>query len=161
MISEVNFDRMVMDANAQARIRIPDQLINQAVAAALAPGGTVRSLTVHALGGNRLDVHATTNKVFVPTINAQLAIERQPTLPGDPVLALRITGGAGTLLKFAGPFLAASLPPFVRLEHDLLLVDLRALATHYGQAASLAYVRDLRVSTEENAVLVDAAAGLP
>jgi len=151
---------MVMDANAEAHIRVPDQLINQAVAAALPAGGALRSLAVRARAGNTFDVHATTGKVFVPTINAQLAIERQPAFPNDPVLVLRIVGGAGTLLKFAGPFLSAALPPFVRLEQELLLVDLRALATQYGQAASLAYVRDLRVTTEENAVLVDAVAGL-
>jgi hypothetical protein len=56
----------------------------------------------------------------------------------------------------AGPFMggALHLPPGIRLEDDLVFVDLRALLAERGQAALLNYVRRLSVTTDEGAVIL-------
>jgi hypothetical protein len=148
-------------SDARAAVRLSDQLVNQIAAALLPRDGAVRAVTVRARDGNAIDVSVTLAKpAFLPAMRAQLTIERQPTLPDVPVLALRIAGGAGSLLKIAGPFLSGSLPPGVRLDHDLLLVDVRALLAEHGQSSHLSYVRDLRVTTEDGAVVVNVIAGV-
>ena len=148
-------------SDAHAAVRLSDQLVNQIAAALLPRDGAVRTVTLHARGGNAIDVSVTLAKpAFLPAMHVHLTIERQPTLPGDPVLALRIAGGAGSLLRMAGPLLTGSLPPGVRLEHDLVLVDVRALLAEHGHSSHLSYVRELRVTTEEGAIVVNVAAGV-
>ena len=154
--------RGLAGSEARAAIRLSDPLVNQVVAASLPRGGAVRAVTIHTRPGNALDVSvALARPAFLPVLNAHLRIERQPALPDDPVLVLRLTGGAGGLLKIAGPFLGSlPLPPGVRLEHDLVLVDLRALLAAQGHASYLAYVRELRVTTEESVLVVHAVAAV-
>jgi hypothetical protein len=144
-------------SEATAVIRLTDQLLNRIVAAALPEGGNVRTLTVQARAGNMLDATIVLAKpAFLPALNPRLTIERQPTLPDDPVLALRISGGAASLLKFAGPFLGSSLalPAGMRLEQDLLLIDLRALLDAQGQGSWLRFVRELVVTTQDSVAVV-------
>jgi hypothetical protein len=146
---------------ARMAIRLSDQLVNQLIAASLPGGGAVRSVTVQARAGNALDVTIVLARpAFLPPLHAQLAIERQPVLPADPVLALRLTGGAGSLLKLAGPWLGGALPAGVRLDHDLVLVDVRALLASRGQASHLHYARELQVTTEASAIVVNVVAGV-
>jgi hypothetical protein len=149
---------------AHVTLRISEPLLNDAIAAALPPDAAVRTVTLHPRGDNGFDATIVLRKpAFLPALHAQLTIERQPLLPADPVLVLRLAGGAGNLLKMAGPFLGGSLklPPGVRLQDDLLSVDLRALLAAQGRAASLAYVTELHVATEASALVVRVAALVP
>ena len=144
---------------ARMALRLSDQLVNQMIAAALPRAGAVRTVSLHARTGNAIEVTIVLAKpAFLPPLHAQLAIERQPVLPADTVLALRLTGGAGSVMKLAGPWLGGALPPGVRLEHDIVLVDIRALLAARGQASHLRYARELRVTTEESAFLVEVVA---
>jgi hypothetical protein len=144
-------------STAQATIRISDPLLNQAIAAALPPDGPVRTLTVHARVGNRIDVTLTLRKPsFLPAFHSHLTIERQPVLPEDPVVVLGLAGGAGNLLKLAGPFMggALRLPPGIRLQDEMVFVDLRAVLAERGQSSLLNYVRQLQLTTDDGAVVV-------
>ena len=138
-------------------IRVSDQLLNQFVAASLPPDGVVRALQLRSRAGNWLNVKLSLAKpAFMPPLNFELTIDRQPELPHDPVVVLRFTGGAGAVLKLASSALERSvaLPPGVRLSGDRVHVDIRALLQQRGQAALLDYVQQLCVSTEEAGVAV-------
>ncbi len=143
-------------SEATTVVRLTDQLLNRIIAATLPDGGNLRTLTVQARAGNILDATIVLAKpAFLPALTPRLTIERQPTLPDDPVLALRISGGAASLLKLAGPFLGSSLalPPGMRLEQDLLLIDLRALLDAHGQGSWLRFVHELVVTTQDSVVV--------
>ena len=149
-------------SDAQATLRVSDRLLNASIAAALQPGGPIRSAVVHSLEGNRLDAIVTlTRPAFVPPLHIHLAIERGFILPQEPVLVLRITGGAGGLLKIVAPMLrSAKLPPGLRLDGDQLFVDVRAVLAARGQAEMLDFVRDLQFTTEDSTLVVRIAAAV-
>lgn len=151
-------------SDARATLRISDQLLNEGLVAALPPDGVLRALTINAQNGNILGVAVTLRRpAFLPTLHARLAIERQPSFPDDPVLGLRITGGSAGLLKFAGGMLGTSirLPPGVRLQDEVVLVDLRAAFAARGLSQLLDYATEVRVTAEDGATIVQVSARVP
>ena len=145
-------------------IRISDSLLNQCLQMALPADGLVRAVSVRSREGNWLDAKVTLARPsFLPPISVEFAIDRQPTLPHDPVLALRLTGGAGALLKLANRTFpgAMPLPAGVRLDGDRVLVDIRAVLQDRGQAALLDFVQQICVTTEEAGVAVILPARVP
>lgn len=150
-------------SDAQATLRITDRLLNESIAAALPPEGPLRSFVAHSLGGNRIDATvALSRPAFLPPLRVHLVIERGFILPQEPVLVLRIAGGAGGLLRVAAPMLAATaLPPGVRLDGDRIRVDVRAALAARGQATMLDFVRDLQFTTEEATLVVRITALVP
>lgn len=148
-------------SDARVTLKLAEQFVNDAVAALLPPDGRVRAVAVAPRAGNAIGVTVTLAKPgFLPPLHATLEIDKQPALPGDPVLTLRISGGAGTLLKMAGSVVAGALPPWARLEQDRVLVDVHAVAAAYGQSALLRYARILRVTTEDRIVVVTVVAAV-
>lgn len=138
-------------------VRIADALLNTCIAAALPADGIVRTLTVMSRADNRIDAKVTLARPsFLPALTVELAIDRQPTLPGDPVLVLRVAGGAGSLLKLASSFVrrAAPLPPGIAIDGDQVLVDIRAMLQDRGQAHLLDFAQEILVTTEQARVAV-------
>ena len=143
-------------SDARATIRVSAPLLNEAVTTALASVAAVRDVSVQPRASNRFDVRLTLAKpAFLPSLNLTLLIERQPALPANPVLGLRITG-AGGMMRLAAPAITSFglLPPGVRLESDHLLVDLRTLLQQHGQQQVLDYAEQLQVMTEEGTLVV-------
>lgn len=143
-------------SDARATIRVAAPLLNEAVTTALATVPAVRDVSVQPRSSNRFDVRLTLAKpAFLPSLNLTLLIERQPELPADPVLVLRITG-AGGMMRLAAPAITSFglLPPGVRLESDHVLVDLRTLLQQHGQLQVLDYAEQLQVMTEEGVLIV-------
>jgi hypothetical protein len=139
-----------------ATIRISAQLLNEAIAGFLASTtAPVRELTLVPHVGNRIDVRVDPAKAFIPAITVTVAIDRQPQLPADPVLVLRMTGG-GAMLRLAGPMISsfAFLPPGIRIDGDRILVDLRAVAQPYDQARLFEMARQIEVATLDGALVV-------
>ena len=115
----------------------------------------IRELHVSPRAGDRFGVRVVLAKSFLPPISLDVVIDKQPSLPGDPVLALTLSGMGG-LLRFAGPvagFLKA-LPPGVRMEGDRVFVDLRAVLAPHGLTSILNYVEEVLLSTEEGRLLI-------
>lgn len=141
-------------SEAHAMIRISDRLLNEVVARELQQrGGTrfVKDVRLHARGTNVMEVQVSLAKpAFLPPLAVTVSVERQPSVPGDPVVVFKL-GGVGGLLRFAGPLagLASSLPPGVRLEGDLLSVDVRPFLEQHGYADLLAHARVLAIGFEE------------
>jgi hypothetical protein len=140
----------------RATIRVAARLVNETVTTALASVGAVRDVTVQPRASNRFDVRLTLAKpAFLPSLNLTLVIERQPELPADPVLIMRITG-AGGMMRLAAPAISSFglLPPGVRLQGDHVHVDLRTLLVQHGQQQLLDYAEQLQVMTEEGTLIV-------
>lgn len=138
-------------------LTIGETLLNAAVAAALSPRAPLRELSVHPQADDRLAIRAKlVRPEFLPPISAIIAIERQPELPGNPTLGLRITGLAG-LFALAGPLLslAPKLPRGLRLDGDLLTVDLRELLVDRGQEDLLGLVQRIAVHSEEGRIRIE------
>jgi hypothetical protein len=151
-------------SEAEATIRVSDQLLNELIAAHMPPEGPLRSIVIRSHAGNRLDVAVKRARpAFLPAVPLTLVIERQPELPVDPVIVLRLASGVGTLVGLAGPFLglADRLPPFLRMDGQRLLVDVRGVLQQGDQSALLDYVRQLRVVTEDGGLAIHAAGRIP
>jgi hypothetical protein len=115
---------------------------------------------VHPEAGDRLSVKITPRTGFFPSITIKLSIDRQPELPGNPVLVLRMAMGG--LMGFASSALpiGSMLPPGVRMEADRIFVDLAAMAAQRGFGDLLPYLRQLRVNTEDGRAVVQVEAGV-
>ncbi len=140
----------------QATLRISADLLNEAIAANVASGAFLRELTVEPRGGNHLGIRIKLAKpAFLPTFSLTLLIERQPQLPADPVLVMKLSGVAG-MIGLAAPAITSFkvLPPGVRLEGDRVLIDLRTLLQRYGQTALLDHAEQLQVTTEEGRLIL-------
>jgi hypothetical protein len=138
-------------------IRMSDQLLNQLIAASLPASSPVRSVVVHSREGNWLHATVTLAKPsFLPPLRMELAIDRQPELPGNPMLVLRLSGGAGVMLRLAGSALAraVTLPPGIRVDGDRVFIDIRAMLQQHGQAKLLDFVQQLCIATEESGIAV-------
>lgn len=143
-------------SDARATIRVAAPLLNEAVTTALASVAAVRDVSVLPRASNRFDVRLTLAKpAFLPSLNLTLVVERQPQLPADPVLVLRVTG-AGGMMRLAAPAITSFglLPPGVRMEADRVLVDLRMLLEQHGQLRLLDFAEQLQVMTEEGTLVV-------
>ena len=143
-----------------ATIRLSEPLLNELLVRVLPPGGPLRNVTLHPHDGNKLGVRVTLARPsFLPPMTVSLLIERQPRLPADPVLVLELTGAAG-VLRLATPAITNLnlLPHGIRFDGGRLFVDVRRLLLEHGQADLLEHVTDLKVSSEEGALLVTMAA---
>jgi hypothetical protein len=143
-------------SEGQGAVRLSERLLNAIVAGQMRGSGAIREVQVSPLAGNRLALRLfLARPSFLPPIPVEVTIDRQPSLPGDPVLALTLSGMGG-LLRFAGPaagFLNV-VPPGVRMEGDRVFVDIRAALARYGLTSVLDYLQDVRVTTEAGRLVV-------
>src|SRR4051794_28080602 len=86
----------------QAVIRVSERILNAIITEELRGSTSVRELHVGPRAGNRFAVRVVLAKSFVPPLSFDITIDKQPSLPADPVLALSLSGMGG-LLKLAGP----------------------------------------------------------
>jgi hypothetical protein len=148
-------------AHATARLPVPDRLVGPAITDRLPADAPVRSVELRAHPNHEFSVRVRLRRLaLMPPIQLRFRIERQPQLPGSPVLTLLMApSGLGAL---AGPALRLldTLPPGISVEGHRIHVDLETLARRYGVAA-FAYLTTLDVSTEDGRFIVTAAAALP
>src|SRR5205814_300177 len=80
-------------------------------------------------------------QAFLPAIPVGVVIDRQPNLPSQPVLGLRIA--SPLIAAAAGPLAGffKSLPPWVRLDGAHVSIDLEGAAASYGAAEAFGYLR--------------------
>jgi len=151
----------VAGAHASVTLPVSDRLVSRLVSQSLPPGAPIADIALRAQAANRLSARVRlTRPAFLPPITVNLAIEQQPALPDNPVFALRLLSTG--LLSFAGAavrFLNV-LPPGIRLDGDLIYVDIRTLLEHWGLAQHLRYLEHLEVTTEEGRVVVSARGAL-
>lgn len=143
-------------SEGQGAIRLSERLLNAIITEQVSGSASIRELHVSPRAGDRLGVRLKLAKPsFLPPITLEVIIDKQPSLPDDPVLALTLSG-LGGLLRFAGPaagFLNA-LPPGVRMEGERVFVDIRAVLAPHGLTTLLDDVQEVRVTTEEGRLVV-------
>src|SRR5437762_13060039 len=151
----------ISGATASFVIPISDTLITDVVARQLP--ASVRELEIRGLSGNQLSVGVRLrNPAWFPRINAKLHIERQPLLPDEPVLVVRLVSH-GALAAFAGPaarFLSA-LPSWLQMDGDLLRLDIASLWRELDADDALFYLRRAEVTTREGSIVLAIDAMIP
>lgn len=145
--------REISGTRLSATVPVSERLINEMIAATIPAGGHVRDVQVRPEAGDRFSVRITPRASILPALTVKLQIERQPELPGSPVLVLRMATMGG-LFGLATAALPQMLPPGVRMEGDRIHVDLRSIAAQRGLADLLQFVKQLRVNTEEGRVII-------
>jgi hypothetical protein len=152
----------VAGAHASVRLPVSDRLVTGVLRQRIPPHAPVRDVEIQALAGDRFNVRVRLKKpAFLPPLQVQLSIVRQPELPGSPTLILRF--GTSALSALAAPVLGLFnvLPPGVQREGDHLLVDLQQLAEMNGLAEYLRFFTTLEVKTEPGRVVVSVDANVP
>ena len=123
----------------------------------------VTSVKIDARQGDTFVAEVVARAPFVPPIRVQIAIERQPVFPADPVLHLRWSlAGMGALSSFAGPLLAMfKTPPIgVAVTGDRVSVNLPEFLRGRGLGDVAAALRELEVRTQPGITVVRFSAGL-
>jgi hypothetical protein len=150
------------DAEAWVRIPIADSLIGRAIARRLPPEGPVRELAIMAHDGNEIAVRARLSRpAMLPPIEVRLRIEQQPALPDSPVLVLGIVSKGLARLAVSALRFVDVLPPGVGFDGRRFAIDLRALLERQGAAGALEYLADLKITTAERRVVVEARGAVP
>ena len=144
-------------AGARASVTLPlsDRLVSRLVAQSLPPSAPISEIDLRAGNADRFSVRVRlTRPALLPPITVNLAIDQQPALPSHPVMTLRLLSTG--LLSFAG--VAARffnvLPPGIRMDGDLIFIDIRTLLDRRGLAHHLRYLEHLEVTTEEGRFVV-------
>lgn len=153
----LGFDpREVAGARVSGEIPIPDVTHNRLIAERLASSpGKVAAIVLQSKPSNQATAHVRLNMAFVPPLVVNLAIASQPAFPNLPVVVVRWSlAGLDSLAKMAMPFISGFLPPWARIDGDLIAVDLRGFARAKGQEALLEYVKSVRVETAEGRLVV-------
>ena len=147
--------------DVSATVPISERLLNDVIQQSLPPSLPVRDLYVSPREGDRFDVRLRVgSSPFLPPLKFVLRIARQPDLPSSPVLVLKLEMTA--LMSLAGPALRFldALPRGVRLERDLLYVDIASLLAQRGLERYLEYVRQLELHTSNATVIASIRAGV-
>lgn len=149
-------------SEGNAVIRVSERLLNSIITEQIRGSASIRELHVTPRAANRLGVRVVVAKPsFLPPITLEVLIDKQPSLPDDPILGLTLSGMGG-LLRFAGPAAGffKALPPGVRMDGERVFVDLRAALAPHGLTSVLNYVKDVAVGSEEGRLVVAFAAGV-
>jgi len=140
-------------------------LINRKIAEYLTRAdGKVSAVVVEPLAGDALNVHVRLKATLVPPLPVRLEIAGQPEWPASPVLVLRwsITGGLGVLARAASPVLSmfGTLPQGVRVDGDLIGIDIAEVLRSRGAGWLVPLVKRLRLHTSEAGATVKVSLGL-
>ena len=151
----------IAGAHASITLPIDDRLLTRLVASRLPLSLPIKDLDLHAVAGNQIVVRLRLSRMsFLPPFTIRLAIERQPILPASPVLVLRIVSDGLSALAGTALRLLEALPAGLRLEDNLLHVDLAALLARYGAGELLPHLTALELTTAEGRIIVAASVAL-
>jgi hypothetical protein len=147
-------------AHVAAFIPVSADLLNELIAQALPAGGHVSEVQVDPQAGNAVRVRVRIAVPLIPPLTVTLLIERQPRFPDSPVLVLRLASSRLTVLARAASRFLEALPPGLRMEDDLVLIDIAELLRQRGAIAWLQHVQELEITTAPGAVLVSVRASV-
>ena len=82
--------RDLAGSHAAADLAVTEDLLNRLLAEKLPRDGAVKDLSVRLEAGTARVSVKLTRPAFLPAINMRVTIDRQPELPGSPVLVLRL-----------------------------------------------------------------------
>ena len=149
--------RDVAGASLAGEIPISESVVNRLLAKRLAGHIYIASITIAAQDNDVILARIEPRARLIPPLNVNARIERQPELPDDAVLRLRWSlPTVGPLAMAAGPFLSyfKATPPGVRIERDIISVDLRELLRARGLEEVLQLIRRVTLHTRSGAFVV-------
>jgi hypothetical protein len=146
-------------ASFTADVPLSTSLINRLIAEQLSQTpGKISAAVVEAHDGDRLTVHLRPRAALLPPVVVHLEIVEQPEFPGSPVLVLRwsLGGGLGVVARMAAPVLGMFnvMPPGIRIDGDLIGIDLTELLRSKGFDWLVPFVQQVRVHSAETGVRV-------
>jgi hypothetical protein len=157
ILQQLRSDRFrdITGARVSATVPVSERLINQVIAGTLPRNLPVRQVSLHPEDGNRLSLRLVPRAALIPALTIRLMIERQPEIPDSPVLVLRMVT-LPALLGLAGAAfpLGQVLPPGVRLQGEVILVNLHELARDRGFEEIYSHLRQVRVSAEDGRLVL-------
>jgi hypothetical protein len=142
-------------SRAAIDLAVPEALINQALAQALAGSdGRLRGVTIAVAPDYKFHLDLKLSVGFLPSIAVEAVLDRQAELPHSPELVFRwrtmLPGLAGLAGSAASFF--KKLPPGVRMEGDRVFVHVGQLFARAGAADLLPLLSEARLSTREHVV---------
>ena len=150
-------------AGARVSVTLPvsDRLVSRLAAQSIPPNVPLRDIEVRASAGNRLAVRVRLTKpVLMPPITVNLVIEEQPQFPQRPVLVVRLVStGILSFARVALNFLNV-LPPGIRLDRDLIFINIQTLLEQRGLAEHLRHLDTLDINTDEGRFVIDIRGGI-
>jgi hypothetical protein len=152
----------VAGTRVSATVPLSDRLLTELIVSSLPPSAPIEDLRVEAHAGNALYLRGRIRRLaFLPPIGVTVTIDEQPALPGRPILTLRLSGGG--FLTLAAPALRflEFLPPGIVFTGSQIEVNLATLLEQRGLAFLMAFLEDVRVTTEERRVVLDLRARIP
>jgi hypothetical protein len=98
----------------------------------------------------------------LPSVRVDLRIELQPDFPGNkPVLWFRWSiGGLGGFLARLVDRFTPNLPPGVKLDSELIAIDLAEILRAQNLGELVPYIKNVRVHTKRGAFVVQLDAAL-
>jgi hypothetical protein len=149
-------------SEATLALPVDDRWITDVMQATTPAGAPIRDLQVRSLAADRFQVAFHIAKMpFLPAMTLTFEVHRQPELPQDPVLVLRLTGPAGVLAMVLPVLLKKDvLPPGVSLEGELLSLNVQTLLEQRGAGDVLRCIKALTLHTREGKFIVSALAGV-
>jgi hypothetical protein len=146
-------------ARVAGEIPLTAALLNTLIAARLsASPNAIAAVVIEPRDGESLTATVRLRAALVPPIKVTLRIEQQPVFPDSPVLVMRWSmAGIGALARLAAPAFAMLdvLPPGVRVDGDLVGVDVAEVLRRRGAGELLQYLSTLRVRTEAGRAIVE------
>jgi hypothetical protein len=96
-----------------------------------------------------------TGSIWIPPMSIELEIEKQPALPEDSTLTLRLSHSSKFVALAASTLPAlVKLPPGITIIGNQIRIDIRRVMAERGLDAWLTYLSELRIGTREATVLV-------
>ena len=152
----------IAGAYVAGQLPLTDSAVNRLIAKRLWSHPHIASVQVASQDQDVAFVRIELRSRVVPPVNIVVRIERQPSLPGDPTIVLRWSmPAAGPLAMLAGPVLGflKKMPEGVRIDRDLITVDLRTLLRARGLEEVLGLVRRVALHTRPGVFVLQFEAG--
>ena len=149
-------------ATFTCQLPLTNTIINRLIEARLAKGGLpIKSAEIDVREGD-LAVLTVAPSMLLPAARIELRIELQPDFPGNkPVLWLRWSMGglAGLLSKLVDRF-KPNLPPGVKMDSELIAIDIAEILRAPNLGELVPYIRSVRVHSKPGAFVVHVDAAL-
>lgn len=149
-------------AEGTATLPVPTRLLTELVRTKLPPAIQADGFGIHVEPDDVIRVELRLTKPsFLPLLKIRLKVDQQPEFPSSPVLGLRLLSHGIAALAGPASRLFQIMPPGIRLDGDLLTINLAEQLQHYGVGDALQYITDVRLTTAPGRLILNLRAAIP
>jgi hypothetical protein len=164
LLDELRATRFAAIAGAELAFTLPiaESLLTAVIRPRLPASIRRETFELHAEPGNIVRVvFRLVQPAFLPTITVRLRIERQPRLPDDPLIGLRLLSQGFAAIAGSAARLFAALPPGIDISGDIVTVNVARQLEQVRAADLLHYVTGLEVGTLDQRLVLHVQATIP